>query len=161
MDDDRPVAEQVREALDWFSGDTLGEAPCVLDVTHGLTLATAYRALRAEHERLTDHIHQLQLDADKRILAGRALAAEAAEARHQYHQHLSEADMVASNLEDRCREAEADVARLTALLHRTVMLLDASSCYSCGAEPGCNIDCGLCHLTAELQREGLAPKEDK
>ena len=79
-----------------------------------LTLATAYRALRVEHERLTDHIHQLQLDADKRILAGRALAAEAAEARHQYHQHMSEADMVASNLEDRCRDAEAEVARLTA-----------------------------------------------
>ena len=61
----------------------------------------------------------------------------------------------------RCAELQADVARLTALLHRVVMLLDASSCYSCGAEPGCNIDCGLCHLTAELQREGLAPKEDK
>ena len=59
----------------------------------------------------------------------------------------------------RCHDAlvlaQFDVARLTGLLHRVVMLLDASSCYSCGAEPGCNIDCGLCHLTAELQREGL------
>jgi len=61
----------------------------------------------------------------------------------------------------RCAELQAEVARLTALLHRVVMLLDASSCYSCGAEPGCNIDCGLCHLTAELQREGLAPKENR
>ena len=60
MTDDRPVAEQVREALDWFSGDTLGEAPCVLDVTHGLTLATAYRALRAEHERLTVELDTLK-----------------------------------------------------------------------------------------------------
>ena len=52
--DDRPVAEQVREALDWFSGDTLGEAPCVLDVTHGLTLATAYRALLVENDTLQE-----------------------------------------------------------------------------------------------------------
>ena len=60
MDDDRPVAEQVREALDWFSGDTLGEAPCVLNITHGLTLAAAYRSLLAEHERLTVELDTLK-----------------------------------------------------------------------------------------------------
>ena len=83
-------------------------------------------------------------------LAQRALEAEAETAK------LANGviSLTADNLQLR-----AEVARLTALLHRVVMLLDASSCYSCGAEPGCNIDCGLCHLTAELQREGLAPKE--
>lgn len=37
-------------------------------------------------------------------------------------------------------------------LQEALKVLTESSCLLCGAEPGCDIDCPVCHLVAEVRR---------
>ena len=91
MTDDRPVAEQVREALTTFDAAALrptypprhhryeGRPDALLHVHLPAFALRWLRALLAERDALADHVHQLQLDADERILAGRVMAARHAQ----------------------------------------------------------------------------------
>lgn len=53
---------------------------------------------------------------------------------------------------------EEAAARAFVALPALIAVLREDSCLSCGAEPGCNIDCALCAALA--QADGPAPKEE-
>ena len=65
------------------------------------------RAILAESQRMVAQLHEINAEVMAELEVEKLDRAEAE--RHEYHQHMSEADMVASNLEDRCRVTEAEL----------------------------------------------------
>ena len=108
--------------------------------------------LRRENERLTAELEAAHFVRDK------VEHAKCRAERHAYHLHMSEADMVASNLEDRCRDAEAEAARLTALVHHVYESLRQGQRV---VEQDWDDMQAVDKAYLAQQREGLAPKEGR
>jgi len=68
-DDDRPVAEQVREALAWFNTSIAnGLTHPEVTLRHGDTLVAAYRALLVENDTLRARWEALKAWAEERYM---------------------------------------------------------------------------------------------
>jgi hypothetical protein len=145
--------EQLRTALEYVR---LGDDKEAIDATDVIetchkelraklaALEKSYAALERECERWR---HGVPVEGDKICPNEFALAALEAKFR------ASQADT--SNNYD-ALESERDMlkashARLVEIVAQGLAKLTGGACYECGAEPGCNIDCGLCAWVSDAE----------